>query len=77
MQPTARLSPRERLLRLGGGIALAIAGCAVFAYSKEHDPDNRAAILAILAILIGFSWIGHGLRGRRDSLVHHEEAGPQ
>lgn len=76
MHPPNRLSPRERLLRLGGGIALAAAGCALFGYSKAHDPENRAAILAILAILVGLSWVGHGLRGRRDSIVHHEEATP-
>jgi hypothetical protein len=76
MHPPNRLTSRERLLRLGGGIALAAAGCAIFAYSKAHDPENRAAILAIFAIVIGFSWVGHGLRGRRESIVHHEEAGP-
>jgi len=76
MQPPNRLTSRERFLRLGGGIALLGAGFALFAYSKAHDPENRAAILAIFAIVIGFSWIGHGLRGRRESIVHHEEAGP-
>lgn len=76
MQPPNRLTSRERFLRLGGGTALLAFGCALFAYSKAHDPENRAAILAIFAILIGFSWIGHGLRGRRESIVHHEEAGP-
>jgi len=76
MTPPNRLTPRERLLRLGGGLALAAGGAALFAYSKEHDPENRAAILTILAILVGLSWVGQGLRGRRDSLVHHEEAAP-
>jgi len=71
-----RLTPRERLLRLGGGVALATAGCALFAYSKSHDPENRAAILSVIAIIVGVSWVGHGLRGRRDSIVHHEEAPP-
>jgi len=76
MQPSNRLTPRERLLRLGGGLALLASGCALFAYSKAHDHENRAGILAIFAILIGFSWTTHGLRGRRDSLVHHEETAP-
>jgi hypothetical protein len=76
MHPPNRLTSRERFLRLGGGLALLAAGCALFGYSKAHDHDNRAAILAILAVLIGVSWIGHGLRGRRDSIVHHEDTGP-
>jgi hypothetical protein len=76
MEPTVRLTPRERLLRIAGGAALIAAGCAVFAYSKANDPENRAAILAIVAIAIGSSWIGHGLRGRRDSLVHRDEEAP-
>ncbi len=76
MTPPTRLTPRERLLRLCGGLALAAGGSALFSYSKAHDPENRAAILAILAILVGLSWVGQGLRGRRDSLVHHEETVP-
>jgi hypothetical protein len=76
MEPGNRLTGRERLLRIAGGIGLAAAGCALFAYSKANDPENRAAILAILAVLIGSSWIGHGIRGRRDSIVHHEEPPP-
>jgi len=77
MDPEDRLTPRERLLRLLGGIALVAAGCLVFGFSKAHDPDNRGAILAILAVVIGASWVGHGLRGRRESVVHHEEEGPR
>jgi hypothetical protein len=73
MEPRARLTPRERLLRIAGGIALTAVGCAVFVFSKAHDPENRAAIIAIIAVLIGLSWIGHGIRGRRESIVHHEE----
>jgi len=76
MELQPRLSPRERLLRIAGGAVLVTAGCAVFAYSKAHDPENRAAILAIFAIAIGGSWIGHGIRGRRDTVIHREEAGP-
>ncbi len=76
MTPPSRLTPGERLLRLGGGLLLAAGGSALFAYSKAHDPENRAAILAILAILMGLSWVGQGLRGRRDSIVHHEESAP-
>jgi hypothetical protein len=73
MEPPVRLTPRERLLRIAGGAALIAAGCGAFAYSKANDPENRAAILAIVAIFIGASWIGHGARGRRDSLVHRDE----
>ncbi|HEX5138146.1 MAG TPA: DUF6677 family protein [Planctomycetota bacterium] len=76
MEPQPRLSPRERLLRIAGGAALVAAGCAVFAYSKARDPENRAAVLAIFAIAVGASWIGHGIRGRRDSIVHREEEAP-
>jgi hypothetical protein len=76
MEPPVRLTPRERLLRIAGGAALIAAGCAVFAYSKANDPENRAAILAIVAIAFGASWIGHGLRGRRDALVHRDEEAP-
>ncbi len=76
MEPSVRLTPRERLFRIVGGAALIAAGCAVFTYSKANDPENRAAVLAIIAIAIGSSWIGHGLRGRRDSLVHRDEEAP-
>jgi len=71
-----RMSPRERILRIGGDVVLVVAGCVFFAYSKATDPENRGAILTIVAILVGLSWIGHGLRGRRESLVHHEEPPP-
>lgn len=73
MQSTGRLTPRERLIRLIGGLALTAAGCGIFAYSKAHDPGNHAAILGILAIVFGSSWVLHGIRGRRDSVTHHEE----
>jgi len=76
MDPETRLTPRERLLRLVGGLALTAAGCVIFAYSKAHDPQNRAAILGILAIVFGTSWVLHGIRGRRDSVTHHEEKEP-
>jgi hypothetical protein len=76
MEQPVRLTLRERLLRIAGGTALIAAGCGVFAYSKAHDPENRAAVLAVVAIGVGSSWIGHGLRGRRDSLVHRDEEAP-
>jgi hypothetical protein len=76
MTPLNRLTPRERLLRIAGGAVLVAAGCALFAYSKAHDPENRAAVLCILAILYGGSLIGHGIRGSREALVHREEEAP-
>jgi hypothetical protein len=58
-----------------GGLALTGAGCALFAISQTQDPENRAAVIAIIAILMGLSWVGQGLRGHRE-VVYREEAPP-
>lgn len=68
-----RFTPRERLIRLAGGVAAVVAGCVVFAVSKAHDPMNRAALAAILLVVFGATWIGQGLRGIREGLTYHED----
>jgi len=76
MDPRHRLSPRARLLRIAAGLGLIGAGCVIYYLSEAHDPGNRWAILAILAVLIGSSWLVQGIRGRRDGAVHEEEIAP-
>lgn len=72
-----RLTPRERLLRIGGGVLVIVAGVIAFQVSKAHDPENKAAVLAILAVIFGATWVGQGIRGIREGLTHHEdEAAP-
>ena len=67
-----RLTPRERALRILGGLGLAAVGCAVFAISKGRDPDTRWALAGIVAIIVGLSWAGPGFRGRRDGPVSRD-----
>jgi hypothetical protein len=68
-----RFTPRERVLRVAGGLAAVAAGCILFAVSKAHDPLNRAALAAILLVLFGATWIGQGVRGIREGLTYHED----
>ena len=56
----SQMSPRPTRIILGLG--LVAAGCVVFALSYRHDPSNRAALPALLLIIIGFSIFGQGLR---------------
>ncbi|MGQ0614851.1 MAG: DUF6677 family protein [Planctomycetaceae bacterium] len=65
--PHAPLSRRERMVRLFGGLALVALGCVIFAYSKSHDAQNRGAIAGILGVIIGLTYFGQGLRGRREA----------
>jgi hypothetical protein len=74
MEPNPQLTPRERLIRIGGGAALIVVGCVIFSVSKAHDPGNRAAVLGIIAILAGTSWMGQGMRGKREGPVRRPEA---
>jgi len=69
------LTRRDRSLRLVGGLALIAAGFAAFAISKANDPANRAALLAILAILFGFTYVGQAIRGSREAPVRTAAAG--
>jgi hypothetical protein len=67
MEPHQRLTPRERLQRILLGLVLVAVGCLIFHFSKTHDPDNRWAIVGIVAIIVGFSWAGPGVRGYRET----------
>ena len=67
------MTTRHRLLKIALGTGMIALGCVVFSVSKAHDPQNRAAIVAIVAIFMGMTWIGQGLRGHRELVIHHEE----
>ncbi|MHC4819754.1 MAG: DUF6677 family protein [Planctomycetota bacterium] len=71
-----RYSSRQRMIRLGGGLALTLFGCIFFAVSQAQDEQNRGAVIAILAILGGLSLAGQGLRGHREGATDREEALP-
>ena len=66
MDSKHRFSRRERIIRLAGGLGLTVLGCIFFVVSRTHDPQNRAAIIGIVAVLGGLTWAGQGLRGRRE-----------
>jgi hypothetical protein len=70
------MRPRERLLRLVGGIATIVLGCVVYGTSQALDPDNRAALLGIIAILVGITWLGQGIRGHTEGPVRPTERLP-
>jgi hypothetical protein len=78
MDPSHRLTRRERAIRIGSGVGLVVLGCVVFTVSKRLDPANRAAWLGIISILAGMSFLGQGVRGHRDLAVPREPppAGP-
>ncbi|MHC4958776.1 MAG: DUF6677 family protein [Planctomycetota bacterium] len=73
MDPASRMTRRERLMRLFGGVGMVALGFAVFAISKAYDPQNRAALLGIVAVFIGLTWVGQAARGHKEIVVHHEE----
>jgi len=66
------MSRRERLIKLAGGGGLVALGCIIYAVSQSVDPANRAAILGIIAIVIGLSWLGQSMRGHKEGPVHRE-----
>ncbi len=63
----SQMSPRPTRIILGLG--LVAAGCILFGLSYRHDPANRAALPALLLIIIGFSIFGQGLRRHPKSLA--------
>ena len=70
------MTRKERLTRLAGGIGAVVGGCVIFAVSKAYDEANRAAILSIIAIFFGLTWLGQAIRGTREIVPHHlEQAG--
>ena len=76
METPHRLSARERLIRIGGGLGLTVLGAVIFSVGKANDPENKWAIVGILGVIGGLSWAGQGLRGRRDGPISHEEEMP-
>lgn len=72
MDTSHLMTRRERLLRIAAGLGMLVAGFVIFSLSKAYDPSNRAAILAIIAIFFGLTWIGQAIRGHRDLVPHHE-----
>ncbi len=71
-----RMSARERLVRLAVGVGLLLGGYFGFQFSAARDPENRFAGAAILAVLVGISWVGQALRGRHDGPIARDEAPP-
>jgi len=54
-------------MRLVSGVGLLIGGVVVFQISASMDPANRAALIAVVMIVIGAGWIGQGIRGRTEA----------
>jgi hypothetical protein len=52
------------MLRLAGGLGFILGGILVFQVSARLDPANRAAIIAIVMIVIGTGWLGQAARGQ-------------
>jgi hypothetical protein len=72
MHDPTPLTPRQRVLRLVGGIAFILGGIVVFQVSSRLDPANRAAIVAIVMIVIGTGWLGQAARGQIEGGVVRE-----
>jgi len=67
MHDPTPLTPRQRLLRLAGGLALIVGGIVAFQVSARVDPANRAAIVTIVMIVVGTGWVGQAARGQVES----------
>ena len=68
-----RMSPRSRLIKIAVGVGMLVLGYVIFSISKAHDPQNRAAIVGIVVIFVGLTWLGQGFRGHKELVVHQEE----
>ena len=67
------MTPRSRLLRFAGGIALVLLGVVIFYLSDTYDPHNRLAVVSVVALVIGGSLTSQGIRGRHDGPLYKEE----
>ena len=68
------LSSRQRLIRLAGGLGLIVGGIVAFQVSARLDPANRAALVAIVMIIVGTGWIGQAIRGHVETGAGRELA---
>ena len=64
--PTS-LTPRQRLIRLGGGLAMLTGAVIFFQVSAAMDPENRAALVSVVMFVVGMGWLGQGIRGRTET----------
>lgn len=76
MDPRHPMTRRQRLIRLASGVAMIALGCVVFGVSKAYDPVNRAALIGIVLIFVGLTWLGQALRGHQEVVVHLERERP-
>jgi len=67
------MTPKERVVRLSAGLGLVAIGCIGYAISQAYDPQNRAALIGIIAIFMGLTWVGQGIRGYREPVPSHRE----
>ena len=67
------MTRKERTIRLVGGVGVIALACVIFSVSKAYDPSNKAALLSIILIFFGLTWIGQAARGHRELVPHHEE----
>lgn len=70
-EPTP-LTTRQRMIRLAGGLGFIIGGVVVFQISARLDPANRAAIVAIVMIVVGTGWLGQAARGHVEGGSYRE-----
>ncbi len=68
-----KLNPRQRLIRLTGGVAFVVLGSVIYSISKSNDPKNRGALVAIIVSLVGITWLGQAIRGRTEGVTTTEE----
>jgi len=75
MHDPTPLTPRQRLLRLAGGIAMIVGSIVVFQVSARLDPANRAAVVSIVMLVVGTGWLGQAARGHAESSTLRETRG--